>query len=206
MAGTSPHNLPCAFCKVEFLPNYDRWVRYRKGKPTYCSRECVQARYALDAHARNPDQPCTTCGKLFKLSRSQVNKFKVRSGTGLYCSTECLYVSRKTNPHKIWSRKRGEDYFTARTCGQCREEFLPSPAQRQWGAKNPEARSFCSTECDHEWRSAWMKENILNFPRPAPRYGPDHSQWKHGLYSSVALEIAKLRTKIKRHIKEGANQ
>jgi hypothetical protein len=204
MAVVVRHNLPCAFCKVEFFPNYDRWVRWRKGEPTYCSRRCVQARYALDAHARNPDQPCTTCGKVFTLTRSQKHKIKTRSNTGLYCSTECLHKSRETNPRKQWSVKRGENYFTARTCGQCHKEFVPTPRQRQWGARNSEARSFCSIECDHEWRSAWMRENISSFPRPEPVRGPDNPHWKHGLYSTDAREAYKLRTKINRLTKEGA--
>lgn len=203
-AKVSPHNLFCSFCKVEFFPTPATWSRWRNDKPAYCTRVCASAKQAAEAHARNPDQPCTTCGKLFKLSGSQRDKIKTRPGTGLYCSTECLYASRKTNPRKTMERKKGEKYFTARTCGQCHKEFVPSARQRQWGALNPKARSFCSTECDHEWRSAWMKKNILNFPRPTYRYGPDHSQWKHGLYSSAATEVYKLRTKINRYIKEGA--
>lgn len=204
MARAFRHNISCAFCEVEFFPSDNGWSRYRKNKPTYCSRACVKGKQAAEAHARNPDQPCTTCGKLFKLSRSQCDKIRTRPGTGLYCSTECLYKSRETNPRKTMERKKGEKYFTARACGQCHKEFVPTPRQRQWGALHPEARSFCSVKCDHEWRSAWMKENILNFPRPTYAYGPNHSQWKHGLYSSTAREVYKLRTKINRHTKEGA--
>jgi len=202
---TSRPNIPCSFCKVEFFPDNDeKWYRWQQGKPTYCSWVCVKDNYAVEAHLNNPDQPCTTCGKLFKLSRSQKTKKKSRPDTGLYCSTECLYVSRKTNPRKSMERKKGEKYFTARTCGQCNKEFVPSTRQRQWGAKHLEARSFCSIECDHEWRSAWMRENIMKFPRLNPARGRNHSQWKHGLYSSVSIEVRRLRAKINKFINEGA--
>lgn len=204
MARAFRHNILCALCKVEFFPSDNGWSRYRKNKPTYCSRACVKTKHGIEAHVRHPDRPCTTCGKIFKLSRSQCDKTKSRPNTGLYCSKECLHKSRETNPRKAWTAKLGGKYFTARICGNCNGEFVPSPRQRQWGALNPKARSFCSTECDHQWRSAWMAKNSAKLPRPTYVYGPSNPQWKHGLYSSVAREVDKLRTKINRHINEGA--
>jgi hypothetical protein len=198
-------NISCSICRAEFFPSYEKWARWKKKEPTYCSYACVKTKHGMEAHARNPDRPCTTCGKMFKLSRSQCDKIKSRPNTGLYCSTECLYKSRETNPRKAWAAKLGEKHFTARICGNCNGEFVPSPRQRQWGALNPKARSFCSTECDRQWMSAWLTENRVNFRRPTYVLGPSSPQWKHGLYSSAARELYKLRTKIKRHIKEGAN-
>lgn len=199
----SRHNIPCSMCKVEFSPTPDQWSRWRHKKPTYCSRDCVKARHEADALARIPKQPCTTCGELFVLSKSQRDKIKRRPNTGLYCSTECLYKSRETNPRKIWTKKRGDKYFTSHTCGFCGGEFVPSPRQRQWGALHPETRSFCSVECDQEWRSAWMKDAKL-WEKKVHIYGPQNPRWKHGLYSSTALEVDKLRVKINRLIREGA--
>jgi len=100
MARAFRHNIPCAFCKVEFFPSDNGWSRYRKNKPTYCSRACVKSKQAAEAHARNPDRPCTTCGEPFMLSPSQRDKIKVRPNTGLYCSTECLHKSRVVNFQK----------------------------------------------------------------------------------------------------------
>lgn len=100
MARAFRRNIPCAFCKVEFFPSDNGWSRYRKNKPTYCSRACVKNKHAAEAHARNPDQPCTTCGVQFILSPSQRDKIKTRPNTGLYCSTECLHKSRVVNFQK----------------------------------------------------------------------------------------------------------
>lgn len=196
-------NVPCGFCKNEFFPSNDQWIKWRDGKNILCSQECRRLEHAALAHARNPDQPCTTCGKMFTLTRSQKDKAKSRPDTGLYCSTECLYASRKTNPKKIWAKKRGEDYFTRATCHQCNTEFVPTARQRQWSYKNPNARVFCTPECDHAWRADWMRDMKL-WERKVQVYGPENPRWKHGVYSHVALEVDRLRRDIKKLINQGA--
>ena len=203
----SRHDIPCSLCAEEFFPTYEQWYRWRHGKPTYCSGECVRAKRAAEAHVRNPDRPCTTCGKEFTLTKSQRDKTRRRPGTGLYCSTECLHASRKTNPRKVWARKRGEEYFTKASCHQCGGEFVPTVRQRQWNYKHPGSRVFCSTECDHAWRREFMTEYVLPFHRPTPVYGPENRRWKHGLYSKTMLETQRLMADIKRFIiHKGANQ
>jgi hypothetical protein len=202
----SRHDIPCSLCGRDFFPNYEGWYRWRRGQSTYCTKVCVAAKHAAEAYARNPDQPCTTCGKVFTLTTSQRNKIKIRPNTGLYCSTECLYASRKTNPRKIWTRKRGEEYFTKASCHQCGTEFVPTVRQRQWSYKHPGARVFCTTECDHAWRKVFMTEYILPFCRPTHTSGPKHPSWKHGFYSREMLEAQKLMADIRRFINQGANQ
>jgi hypothetical protein len=199
------HDIPCSFCGEEFFPTTENWCRWRHGKPTYCTRACVAAKHAAEAHARNPDRPCTTCGKMFTLTKSQRDKVKRRPNTGLYCSTECLYASRKTNPRKVWARKRGDEYFTRATCYECSTDFVPTERQRQWSYKHPQARVFCSKECDYAWRKSFMGKLLVTY-RPTPVYGPENPRWKHGLYSNVAREVDQLRRDIRNFINQGANR
>lgn len=201
----SRHNIPCSMCKGEFFPTPEQWGRWRHGKPTYCARTCVATKYAAEARARSPDRPCTTCGKAFELTRSQRDKVKSRPDTGIYCSTECLYASRKTNPKKIWEKKRGNEYFTRATCHQCNVGFTPTVRQRTWAYKNPGSRSFCSAECDRAWRADWARGTKL-WERKVHVYGPENPCWKHGIYSHVAREVNRLRRDIKKFINQGANQ
>lgn len=131
------HNIPCSFCKTEFHPGDTHWERWKKGKPTYCSRACVKARFEADALARIPDQPCTTCGKMFTLSSSQRDKFKSRPGTGLYCSTECLYASRKRHSRALWENGKMPPWGSERQRAAAKKLGEYSRANKKFGPDHP---------------------------------------------------------------------
>lgn len=167
----SRHNIPCSFCGEEFFPGDTHWYRWRQGKPTYCGRTCVKAKHAAEAHSRNPDRPCTTCGKEFTLTPSQRNKVKNRPNTGLYCSTECLHHSRGLHSRARW--ESGEmpawgspaQKAAAKRLGEySRIHKVTGPAHPQWkgGAWTNEAKA------DRARRSKKAQERRAAAPKEYP--------------------------------------
>ena len=164
-------NILCAFCKVEFFPSDNGWSRYRKNKPTYCSRACVKSKQAAEAHARNPDQPCTTCGVPFMLSPSQRDKIKTRPDTGLYCSTECLHKSRVVNFQKRRESGKLPVWGTPAQIASAKKLGEYSLANKRFGPAHPmwkggKHSNKAKTERQMQW------EQIKAFRNSAPKSLP----------------------------------
>lgn len=165
------HNIPCSFCKTEFHPGNTHWERWKKGKPTYCSRACVKARFEADALARIPDQPCTTCGKMFTLSRSQRDKIKSRPGTGLYCSTECLYASRKHHSRAMWENGKIPPWGSERQRAAAKKLGEYSRANKKFGPDHPNYKlGEWTKEAKAKRRARWKQ--LVERREAAPKQYP----------------------------------
>ena len=169
--GMSRHDIPCSLCGKDFFPSGERWYRWRRGQPTYCTRVCVAAKHAAEAHARNPDRPCTICGKMFVLTDSQREKIKTRPNTGLYCSKPCLYLSRGQHSRARWESGKMPAWGSPaqmaardRLVAHNRDNKRTGPAHPQWKG------GYYSKEAKEERRVRWEQEKArrASVPQSVP--------------------------------------
>jgi hypothetical protein len=102
---------------------------------------------------------CKTCGEEF-----YINKYKLKTGDGVYCSRECMAEGYKGEKSPVW--KGG---LSKRICQICGKEFLIITAKIKNGLGK-----YCSNECfarDHS--------------------GEKSSSWKGGKVKCVCKECGK---------------
>ena len=156
---------------------------------------------------------CGYCKRLFEGSFNQRSKFR-RSG-GVYkacCSRECLCALRALN-----AAKPSGHYD--QICSECGDTFRSSASQLHRRYINPDKKLVCSEVCNVRRKSIaaqiMHKEGKLKWGSPAQiavfavacrRRGPTRHSWKTGYHSTDMKEARSLVHKIKKFIKEGANQ
>lgn len=108
---------------------------YKNGdkKPLFCSRECY---YQYWRDMRNRTKICEICGKEYMPYSIQ------NYDASKYCSVECLWESRKTEPRKF-------------ICENCGITFFKNNTNRHY--------RFCSTSCAHAFKGrSSLEQKIFN--------------------------------------------